>query len=420
MSDYFDRIEQQLVRRVEAGAPRTYGLRVPWGGLAAAAVVLVVVAIAGAFLLTLRSGPAQQVGSRSSAGSSVTLSPPLATPLPTVDRVVSILRERAAAVVPGVDVSREGAHIAIHAAHRTPVARPQILALAAPGRLALYDWEKNALLPSGKTVASQLNAQDPTAIQISQGGQGAPPGEPGAGSLSLYQAVVLAADQPYEPSDDNSRLTPQYFLFGTPGSAACTTAARDAGTVTTPRAHCLLSGPADTLQDLYAGLPTGVSASHGQLLTIKRGTVVLQAANTSAKQIQLSSPKAQFYVLKDHVALSGKDITDPRPSTDQGGNSAVSFGFTSHGQSAFQKITSDIAHRGQLNSTLGPPHNQHFAVALDNQLITVPQIDFRQYPDGIDATNGADIVGNLTPQTAKTLSVILRFGPLPVTINPIP
>ena len=118
----------------------------------------------------------------------------------------------------------------------------------------------------------------------------------------------------------------------------------------------MLSGPADTLQDLYSGLPTGVSASQGQLLTIKRGTVVLQAANASAKQqIQLSNPKARFYVLKDHVALSGKDITNPQPSTDQGGNPAVSFGFTSHGKSAFQKVTSDIAHRAQLNSALGPP-----------------------------------------------------------------
>jgi preprotein translocase subunit SecD len=59
-------------------------------------------------------------------------------------------------------------------------------------------------------------------------------------------------------------------------------------------------------------------------------------------------------------------------------------------------------------------------VALDNQLITVQQIDFKQYPDGIDGTNGADIVGNLTPQTAKTLAIILRFGPLPVTAKPIP
>ena len=59
-------------------------------------------------------------------------------------------------------------------------------------------------------------------------------------------------------------------------------------------------------------------------------------------------------------------------------------------------------------------------MALDNQLITVPQIDFKQYPDGIDGTNGADILGSLTPQTAKTLATLLRFGPLPVTVKPIP
>ena len=90
MTDYFDRIEQQLVQRVEAGAPSASRLRVPWGGLAAAAVVLVVVVVAGAFLVTLRSGPAQEAGSQSSAGgNSVTLSLPLGTSSATVDRVVS-------------------------------------------------------------------------------------------------------------------------------------------------------------------------------------------------------------------------------------------------------------------------------------------------------------------------------------------
>jgi hypothetical protein len=67
-------------------------------------------------------------------------------------------------------------------------------------------------------VAGQLHTQDPTALKISRGDGGAPPGEPGAGSSSLYPAVVLAAKQPYEPSDDNSRTTPQYFLFGTPAA----------------------------------------------------------------------------------------------------------------------------------------------------------------------------------------------------------
>ena len=293
--------------------------------------------------------------------------------------------------------------------------------MAAPGRLKFYDWEANALLPNGNAVASQLHTQDPTAVRMSQGDGGAPPGEPGAGSVSLYQAVVLAAKQPYEPSADNSRTTSQYFLFGTPGSAACATAARDAGAVTTPAAHCLLSGPADTLQDLYSGLPTDVSASQGQLLTIKRGTVVLQADSPSAApQSQLSNPNAQFYVLHDHAALLGSQITNPRASTDATGNPAVSFAFTTTGAQQFKAVTKRIAARGQLVSSDAYPILQHFAVALDNQILTVPSIDFKQYPDGIDGAHGADVVGDLTAQTAKTLAIILRYGPLPVTVKATP
>ena len=50
--------------------------------------------------------------------------------------------------------------------------------------LYFYDWEANALTPNGKTVASQLQTQDPTAVQISQGTQFAAPGEPNAGSMT--------------------------------------------------------------------------------------------------------------------------------------------------------------------------------------------------------------------------------------------
>ena len=56
-------------------------------------------------------------------------------------------------------------------------------------RLEFYDWEANALTPNGKTVASQLQVQDPKALAISQGSGAAPPGNPGAGSLGLYDAV---------------------------------------------------------------------------------------------------------------------------------------------------------------------------------------------------------------------------------------
>ena len=62
-------------------------------------------------------------------------------------------------------------------------------------QLHFYDWEANALTPNGKTVASQLVVQNPQATQISQGTASAPPGNPGAGSMNLWDAVNLAAKQ---------------------------------------------------------------------------------------------------------------------------------------------------------------------------------------------------------------------------------
>jgi SecD/SecF fusion protein len=91
----------------------------------------------------------------------------------------------------------------------------------------------------------------------------------------------------------------------------------------------------------------------------------------------------------------------------------VTFDFTVSGRRAFKALTAKVAHRGALISSLGQALNQHFAIALDERLLTVPFIDFKQYPDGINAGKGADIAGSLTPTSAKDLAILLRFGPLP-------
>jgi SecD/SecF fusion protein len=182
--------------------------------------------------------------------------------------------------------------------------------------------------------------------------------------------------------------------------------------------HCLINGPDTSLTDLYSGLPAGVSRSQGELVTVPQGTVVLQAANVSASQkIASNSPNAQFYVLRDDVALTGNDITNPQASTDQSGAPDVTFGFNGKGQSAFQRVTGTIAHRGANVSLGGASLNQHFAVALDNQLVTVPQINFHQYPDGIICGGGADITGGFTSQSASDLATELRYGALPLNVR---
>jgi len=288
-------------------------------------------------------------------------------------------------------------------------------------RLEFYDWEANALTPTGQTVASQLATQDPSAISISQGsGTAAAPGSPGAGSMSLYQAVQLAAKQPLQVSKDNAREGPEYFAFGAPGSPACAAAARHYRVTLQVGQHCYLAGPADSISDLDSSLPTGVSASAKgvQTLTVQQGWVVLRAVPSSYTNApKWSDPNAQFFVLKDHVALFGNEITNPQQSTDPSGAPDVAFGFTSAGNTAFSNVTAAIAHRGDLVSGLGQTYDQHFAVALDTQLITVPYIDFKTYPDGISGGNGAEISGNFTISSAQGLATQLRLGALPIKLN---
>ncbi len=335
----------------------------------------------------------------------------------SLERSIAILRQRLGSVFPGVQVSRgaNGLIVVVPRARRADRAR--IVALAAPARLEFYDWEANALMPNGKTVASQLQTQDPTALDASQG-SGAAPGSPGAGSMNLYDAVALASRQTPEPSSDNARPGAAYYMFGAPGSEACRVAAAHRGTLPTAGEHCYLSGPNATKRDLIAGLPNGVKATEGETLVVPRGIIVLQAVSvTFAHPPALDSAGAEFFVLNDHVSLPGSDITNPRRGTDAAGNPDLNFGFTSKGKNEFHRVTSGIAHRGDLISRVGETLNQHFAVALDNRLITVPSIDFKMYPDGIIGDNGADITGGFTVQSAQDLATMLHFGPLSVSLE---
>ena len=177
-------------------------------------------------------------------------------------RSVEILRQRLDSAFPGVQVSRAGDRIVVVLKDAPGASRARVIALAVPARFAIYDWEANMLTRNGTTVARQLRRPIPAALQISQGTDFAPPGDPGAGSLSLYEAVKLASRQPARKSPDNSRPWREYYMFGAPGSPACAAAARRSeGSSAKPGLHCLLSGPDSDRQELLGGLPAGVTPS---------------------------------------------------------------------------------------------------------------------------------------------------------------
>jgi hypothetical protein len=257
-----------------------------------------------------------------------------------MQQAASVVRGRLDAVAPGAQVSARGHQLIVRVGVQMRTVGTQtfpsvveVVSLAsAPARLLLYDWEANALAPSGKPVASVLLTRDPSALAISQGAGSQAPGLPGAGSMPLYQAVKLAAKQPELVSGKNARVGPEYFAFGAPGSSACARAYHGSQIV---GQHCYLAGPQDNLSDLQAAMPTGVSTSSNgvQTLAVPQGWVVLQAVPSAGfdQELAWSNPSAQYYVLRDRAALSGNEITNPRQSTDQEGQPDVTFGFTTEG-----------------------------------------------------------------------------------------
>ncbi|MHB1835729.1 MAG: SecDF P1 head subdomain-containing protein, partial [Solirubrobacteraceae bacterium] len=412
------------VLEVDPAPPRT-GWRSSerWRGVGQAAGIvasaLVVLAVVAALIRF--GGTGQSAGQASGGRSQATLTLTFqALPTPQVPRITSNSLDRVTqAIRARLAIARWRGSVSASGHDRLTVVVSGIPAhdraaveeaIGAPQNLAFYDWEADVLTPNGRTVAGQLPNQDPAALQLSTGASAGQPGAPAAGGLPLYRAVKLASSRPAVPlSRYISRKGAQYYLFGAPGSAACTAAKAD-GMPVVPGEHCLLAGPADTLSALDQALPAEVSRSEGQLLTVRQGTVVLQAANPTASDvIPFTSPQARFFVLRDHVALFGVDITNPVASTDSWGSPAVRFGFTAAGRRAFQKLTATIAHRGQDVSVGGQKLYQHFAVAVDGQLVTIPQINFEQYPDGVIGANGADITGALTRNSAREIAAMLRL-----------
>jgi len=298
--------------------------------------------------------------------------------------------------------------------------------IGSTAQLEFYDWEKNLLLPDGKFVFEELPLQNQKALLMSQGQNGGGgPGLPDTGGMPLYNAVKLASEQKPQTTNTRqlSRLGNEYFLFGAPGSKACTTAAKDRGTVPVQGEWCYLAGLSgdSSIQQLKSEtLPKGVTFSQGKVLTVPQGWVVLQASNpTPSDTIKATSPQAQYFVLRDHPALSGKQISDPSEAS-QNGEPIVQFGFTNGGAQAFQNVTRAIAQRGEQVSIGDRMLFQHFAVSVDGQLLTVPQINFEQYPDGVIATSGrplrGSVQGSFTTTSARQLARQLRLGQLPVKL----
>jgi SecD/SecF fusion protein len=272
-------------------------------------------------------------------------------------------------------------------------------------QLFFYDWEPNVIGPDGKPA--------PTEGTVTGGPN---PASAEAG-LPEYEAVQRALKRPAilrkndttyatgcTPKQKSGCIYGQWYLLDETHKK-------------------VLRGPEDTEANLYGDnqkLPKGAKT---KAVRVNPGTVLARAQAIIGKESKITQPSPEsWYVLNDNPSLTGNNIKSPRQSFSEGGSGQpnVTFEFDSGGKKTFQHVTREIAERGQNRQLPGISKNgalQHFAVVLDNQVITAPSIDFTQYPEGIDATTGSEISGGFTLTSAQNLADELQSGALPIKLE---
>ena len=330
----------------------------------------------------------------------------------SLNRAIDIMRKRVDSLgVAEPEIQRTGSD-------EIDVALPNVSnagrAQAQVGKTALlyfYDWEPNVIGPDGKPAPSEASVT---------GGANAASSISG---LLQYQAVVRAAKRPAILRKNATTLQP-----------GCTPAQKEGciyGSwylLDTKHEKMLCSGgtptcaPEETEQNLYADGYKPPAGSKPKAVRVNPGTLVVQARPVEGAngKVTQASPNS-FYVVNDEPVLTGADIKNPAEGSEsESGTPDVTFGFTSHGQSVFQRVTKEIAQRGQEAQLPGVPKEaalQHFAIVLDGQVITAPSIDYTKYPEGIDASTGSQISGGFTLTSAQNLADELQSGALPIKLN---
>lgn len=105
-----------------------------------------------------------------------------------------------------------------------------------------------------------------------------------------------------------------------------------------------------------------------------------------------------YYILEDSPVVTGDDLVDAMPGTDENGMPSVNFRFNPTGARAFGAYTS---------ANIGQP----FAIVLDNEVISAPVIR------SAITTGSGQISGSMNFEQASQLAILLRAGALPAELE---
>ena len=142
----------------------------------------------------------------------------------------------------------------------------------------------------------------------------------------------------------------------------------------------------------------GTTAKLGFYKVIRQTSNANELGNARTQTLPARDEEGVFYVLDKTAVVTGEELVDAQPSFNQNGQPSVSFRFNPGGARKFGSYTSDNV--GSL-----------FAIVLDNEVISAPQIR-----EAITGGSG-QITGNFSVQESSDLSILLRAGALPAPMR---
>jgi SecD/SecF fusion protein len=303
-----------------------------------------------------------------------------------IDRSIDIIRERTDQLgVAEPEIARIGEDQIEVALPDVQNADRAIERVGDTAQLFFYDWEPNVI--ANPNVPPDRASESPFP--------------------RLYDAVEFASQGQPECFQNRCTTTgPSYYLF-------------DA------QSQQLLAGPEQVRKDLFIDQPNEQQPPGSEILAVPQGTLVVRAElppddpETEIDEAEEAPPR--YYVIRDRPELSGTDIEDPKqeqdPNTQQYN---VTFSFSGDGREKFEAVTKRIAERGLAQSLPGDnpeATSDHFAVVLDEEIVSRPIINYQENPDGIDGRTGAQIAGDFELQEAQDLAEFLKIGALPIELK---
>ncbi|HEY7602707.1 MAG TPA: protein translocase subunit SecD [Gaiellaceae bacterium] len=188
----------------------------------------------------------------------------------------------------------------------------------------------------------------------------------------------------------------------------------------------LLSGPSETRQGLFNARIRQVPKG-GKVFAVPAGTVVITCTPTADNPCPTSDGSGgtvgtTYYYLFKHdptnpneekriPEMTGAELKSSGTQADfdpQTGQPVVRLAFTGKGNRIFQRITKNLYQRGRLWQ-----QPQMFAIVLDRDIKSWPQIDYTDPSLSNGISGGGQITNIGSYGEAKDLAIVLQTGALP-------